>query len=877
MALIDVAKPMGKTARDRILARAALLPVVKSSATSSRARPAPKTPEPTEQTDKRKETQVRRENSTVWNTAKSMSASSVISRQLPSAVKPTEQVLEQSEVKKEESWLDAVRRISEDATEAERPASWDEAVEAVNATVKRGENVIKSAGTHIGAGYANLMGFLVENTPTQYVEDYMIDPVAVARGDLERIKQTREDFEQEKLEATMKLYENADALASMSAEYAEDAKEGLDGLGRFLIDVGSSTLQMGGDALIAILSGGGTLAPMFLRTLGSGTQKARQAGATGIQQLGYGFLTAVTEVGTEKLTSIIGIFNKAFGGGMADDFIGPLIDKLGGSVAGKTALKSCASMLSEGLEEALSSVLNPVIEYATYNKDALSQYSDSEFWLDALYDGVIGAVASSGFAAGDVRGNYNQYSAQDAQNSPSNTGIKQLQADTSTRSQLTEGKPTDFGGDKIAAVQNLETLDRMMQSSEKTEPQAAQSKTSGLTHESESNIMERESTEDIKAQYMAAINEEVAKRQDSELIRLARESYAMAMLDDGYKRPEILERTGVTLDESGKAVTAEGANTQTREAPADVTSESRASAQAIDEAKIDQLIREGYDAPWRRDDSIANAKSDTDVTLDKAGKPADVTPDNRNTALPSDEATLDRLSREGIAKAMFSDDVATADIQRATDVTLDDSGEVVRNEAPLATQMLETPADAAPDHRNTAQAIEPVQSLEAGLEAATNEAIAQTKNIDEDNDMVDSHDEAETVVADEQQNDTAVVVGSGWDMSRGGAEINGIQYSEHALERMAPNTQEVRGELYARAQQRAVAANLSPGTVEYQIFINKQINPRGIPPLVIEDAIKNIPAIRGKYPDTFIHQSADVTVIVNGDGKVITVIPRRGV
>ena len=123
---------------------------------------------------------------------------------------------------------------------------------------------------------------------------------------------------------------------------------------------------------------------------------------------------------------------------------------------------------------------------------------------------------------------------------------------------------------------------------------------------------------------MAAINEEVAKRQDSELIRLARESYAMAMLDDGYKRPEILERTGVTLDESGKAVTAEGANTQTREAPADAAPKSGVAALPNEVAprqgaSIDQLIREGYDAPWRRDDSVADADDATSY-IKRAGE-----------------------------------------------------------------------------------------------------------------------------------------------------------------------------------------------------------------------------------------------------------------
>lgn len=62
--------------------------------------------------------------------------------------------------------------------------------------------------------------------------------------------------------------------------------------------------------------------------------------------------------------------------------------------------------------------------------------------------------------------------------------------------------------------------------------------------------------------------------------------------------------------------------------------------------------------------------------------------------------------------------------------------------------------------------------------------------------------------------------------------------------------------------------------MEYNTFINKQIDPREIPPQVINDAINNTPVITVKYPDTFMHQSTDATVIINGNGDVITVIPK---
>jgi hypothetical protein len=115
---------------------------------------------------------------------------------------------------------------------------------------------------------------------------------------------------------------------------------------------------------------------------------------------------------------------------------------------------------------------------------------------------------------------------------------------------------------------------------------------------------------------------------------------------------------------------------------------------------------------------------------------------------------------------------------------------------------------------------------------------------------------------------------SGWNMSKGGSTINGRRYSEHALERMAPDTMEIRAELHTRAIERAKAQKLVPGTKEYSDFINKQIDPRGIPPSVVEDAIKNTKAIPGKYDGTFIHGNENVKAIVNSKGDVITVIPK---
>ncbi len=113
-----------------------------------------------------------------------------------------------------------------------------------------------------------------------------------------------------------------------------------------------------------------------------------------------------------------------------------------------------------------------------------------------------------------------------------------------------------------------------------------------------------------------------------------------------------------------------------------------------------------------------------------------------------------------------------------------------------------------------------------------------------------------------------------WDMPEGGGIMHGREYSQHAMERMAPDTPEVRAELNMRAEKLAQSKGLQVGTQEYYQFCQKYVDPRGIPPLVVEDAIINTTAIAGHTAGTYVHQTADVKVIINAFGKVITVMPR---
>ena len=111
-------------------------------------------------------------------------------------------------------------------------------------------------------------------------------------------------------------------------------------------------------------------------------------------------------------------------------------------------------------------------------------------------------------------------------------------------------------------------------------------------------------------------------------------------------------------------------------------------------------------------------------------------------------------------------------------------------------------------------------------------------------------------------------------MKEGGGIINGREYSQHAMERMAPDTPSVRAELSRRAEALAESKGLQVGTSEYYQFCQKYVDPRNIPPSVVEDANRNTTAVPGHTSGTFVHQTADVAVIVNETSNVITVMPK---
>ena len=186
-----------------------------------------------------------------------------------------------------------------------------------------------------------------------------------------------------------KAYQKADRLSQSSAADVAQAKKGLGPVGQFAVDLGVQGVQMAGDVAASAVIPEAGLALMTARSAGSSAQRARQAGATYGQQLAYGLGSGALSLATEKISNVASPFKKAFGGGVLDNAISGALSKLNNSAAGRVAL----SMISEGGEEFIEDIFQPVLQRATYDPSARFDLSE------ALYDAAVGA-AMGGIGAG---------------------------------------------------------------------------------------------------------------------------------------------------------------------------------------------------------------------------------------------------------------------------------------------------------------------------------------------------------------------------------------------------------------------------------------------------------------------------------------------
>lgn len=185
-----------------------------------------------------------------------------------------------------------------------------------------------------------------------------------------------------------RLYAAADSISDSAAKDLDRAKTGLGKLGQAGVDIAENVLEMGFDAAVGALTGGGSLVSMFARVFGDSAREARQQGATLEQQVGYGVAAGGIEVLTEKLfDGVAGIYGK----GAADNITETVIRRLSSTPTGQTMLRGLIGAINEGNEEVLSDLLNPLAQ-AIYRDDSLGQLYREVDPAEVLYDFLIGAA-----------------------------------------------------------------------------------------------------------------------------------------------------------------------------------------------------------------------------------------------------------------------------------------------------------------------------------------------------------------------------------------------------------------------------------------------------------------------------------------------------
>lgn len=185
-----------------------------------------------------------------------------------------------------------------------------------------------------------------------------------------------------------RMYAWADTISESGQRDIQRAKEGLSQLGQIGVDIAQNMLEMGFDAGVGAITGGGSLASMFVRTFGSSAYEARKDGATLDEQVKYGGAKAIIEVATEKMFDGVA---KIYGAGAADEVVEELIRKLADSPTGRSCLRMIAGAAGEGFEEVVSDLLSPLAERLYKNQSIAELYRQLDL-SEILYDFFIGAT-----------------------------------------------------------------------------------------------------------------------------------------------------------------------------------------------------------------------------------------------------------------------------------------------------------------------------------------------------------------------------------------------------------------------------------------------------------------------------------------------------
>ncbi|EGD47149.1 hypothetical protein Cpap_1541 [Ruminiclostridium papyrosolvens DSM 2782] len=131
------------------------------------------------------------------------------------------------------------------------------------------------------------------------------------------------------------------------------------------------------------------LASIGISSGGNSARKAELEGATPQQALAYGALSGGIEAGTEKMFSAIPFLNKS---GVADNAIKRIIEPIDNKIV-KTLANRAVGAAGEGIEEVVSTALDPLAQKITYNENAKPASAGdlvNSFTTGAALAGVLG-------------------------------------------------------------------------------------------------------------------------------------------------------------------------------------------------------------------------------------------------------------------------------------------------------------------------------------------------------------------------------------------------------------------------------------------------------------------------------------------------------
>lgn len=226
----------------------------------------------------------------------------------------------------------------------------------------------------------------------------------------DRLETERQQRRERQRQAT---FDRASDLFEKSAQAQEQAKEGLGTVGRFMVDMGVTGIQMAGDALVNLALPGGGLYMMGLRSYGQAANEARREGKSEEQQFVAGLKSAGIETLTEKM---FGAFGKIYGKAGADELVEKLVAKLTGNKTGQALLTWIINGVGEGVEEVTSDLLNPLADRLLKLDDGSGPMFTTDDAAQMGYDFLLGAAMGLVGGTGQLNRGVKQGKAQTAEN-----------------------------------------------------------------------------------------------------------------------------------------------------------------------------------------------------------------------------------------------------------------------------------------------------------------------------------------------------------------------------------------------------------------------------------------------------------------------------